>query len=317
MIPEHHEKTQNTIFKNPYTYDNSLKLNLISDQNNHGISPGRLNQFLKQGHLTERTERIIQFLYECQFLTGHLIQCCFYHPYVKLEQKKLRNDAKNPYLSEIKFLIRIGAISQYGYFDHSNQLMSSYIYSLTNGCRKWANERFFADQLFPHPLVSKYSSPSRRGDEGTLKPMWLQNLLSFNQFHIAITIHHWKVLTDIKISHIESPFGCYTINDTLDLCAVSIRNCTDIPTAFLKDIFIAFFSKKKHINEKVFIIITESIVSAVEIMHLFRGLQWPYLDLLLFITDSSTKDGKNPLRDELVHFTSPYNDDYEICSLRI
>lgn len=317
MISECQSETNNNLFKNPYTYDGCLKLRLISGQDNQGISPGRLNQLLKNGHLTGRTERVIQFLYECQFLTGHLIQCCFYHPCVKMEQKKLRNDAKNPYLSEIKFLIRIGAVSQYGYFDCNNQLMSSYIYSLTNGCRKWANERFFAEQIFSHPPFSNPSYLSRRGDGGSLQLMWMQNLLSFNQFHIAITLHNWNLLTDTEISHIEFPFGFYTINDALCLCAASIRNCTYIPTSFFEEIPNAFFSKRKHIQNKAFIIITETIVTAAEIMHLFRSLQWPYLDLLLFTVDSSTKDGKNPLRDELVRFTGTYNDDYEICSLQI
>lgn len=317
MIPERHEKTNNNLFKNPYAYNERLKPRLISGQDNQGISPGRLNQLLKNGHLAGRTERVIQFLYECQFLTGHLIQCCFYHPCVKPEQKKLRNDTKNPYLSEIKFLLRIGAVSQYGYFDCNNQLMSSYIYSLTNGSRKWANERFIADRIFSHPSFSSPSYFSRRGEGGSLGLMWIQNLLSFNQFHIAMTIHHWNVFTDIEISHIEFPFGFYTINDALCLCAVSIRNCTYIPAAFFKDIPNAFFSKKDHIQNKVFIIITETIVTATEIMHLFRRLQWPYLALLLFTVDSSTKDGKNPLKDELIRFTGTYNDDYEICSLHI
>lgn len=317
MKPERLEEANNTIFKNPYTYDERLKPRLISGQDNQGISPSRLNQLLKKGHLTGRTIRIIQFLYECQFLTGHLIQCCFYHPRVMQDQKKLRNDAKNPYLSEIKFLIRIGAVSQYGYFDRDNRLMSSYIYSLTSGCRKWANERFFADQIFSRPPISKsFSYFSRRGEGEPLELMWLQNLLSFNQFHTAMAIQHWNVLTDIEISHIESPYGFYIINDELGLCAASIRNCTYIPTALFKNIPDAFLSKK-HIRKKVFIIITETIVTAAEIMHHFRRLQWPYLDLLLFTTDSSTKDGKNPLKDELVRFKSIYNDDYEICSLRI
>ena len=76
------------------------------------ISYNRLTKLLKSGQLSERSELIIQFLYEMHYLTAFLIQTCFHHPMVRSDLRKLRNDKKNPYLSELKYLLKTGIITQ-------------------------------------------------------------------------------------------------------------------------------------------------------------------------------------------------------------
>lgn len=325
MIPDFHEENIDSITKSPYTYDRRSTFHLVSGQEGHGISPGRLDQLIKKGHLTERSERIIQFLYELQYLTGHLIQCCFYHPHVRLEHKKLRYNAKNPYLSEIQFLIRIGAILQYGFYDldtaistddSEHRLKGGYIYHLTSGCIQWAQDRFYGEHLFSNESATVNQGPgrSKRLKEIRLDYMWLLSLLSFNQFHIAMSVNYCKLFTEIGMAQAELPFGFYIQAESIALCAFSIRNYREISVTSLTDIVSAFLSSNKHIMQKAFVIISESTIAAAEIWQLLRDQKWPYLDLLLFTADYITKDAKDPLKDDLIRFTGS-GADYEICSL--
>lgn len=300
----------------PYTYRDGLSFLPCDGQDSRGISPDRLTQLLKKGQLTERSEYIIRFLLEFQYLTGYLIFSCFLHPEIPTTIKKLRKEGKNPYRSELGFLSRIGAIKHFSFYDASGSRQSGKIYCLTAGCRTWAQQKFSYPALFTRKCDGQQDR--RAVPEMKSLPTYTQMItyLSLSQFHIAVTVNH---LHDLEVcQHHLSTAGSassYISKSGISIQAISVRNYRF--TDEIKQVEIMGMGAEMLPFPRIIIILVESMFAAQELQSKLAAIS-PYGAFhgdFLYCRDNSSMSGKNPLIDELARFTHAENTEYELCSL--
>lgn len=270
------------------------------------ISPNRLTKLLKTGQLTERSETIIQFLYELNYLSGYLIQNCFHHPQIIPELRKLRNDKKNPYLSELQYLIGTGIIKQYAFYDSFNNVLS-YVYGLTEGAHTWARERFYRIGLF-QSLKREYEPIVRQRPYEEML-----SILSLNQFYISATITNTSLLESSIIYPERGPMATFRFKSQL-IRAGSFRR-----PAFIKADFIDYICQLTgylQIDTPDFIIlVVESMDAASELQHMIQSSKISVKELCMYVVDNSSMGMKNPLIEALGHFNSDDQSTYDLCSI--
>lgn len=261
------------------------------------ISVGRLTKLFKTGQIGERSEAIIHFLHELQYLSGHLIQACFNHPKIAPGLKKLRNDKKNPYHPEIQFLVNMGIIRQYEIASPYGSSIS-YVYGLTEGASEWSAYRFFKDDIFVSAFV-----PEQKEKQSIPSYEKLLSLLSLNQFIISFQVNNWNHITDMKIDY-KNPSVSIKTNRGKILSVGSIRRFS-LSSIELSDYMNHFYSDESG-NPDMIILVVESMEAAADIHRNLLGCKWPRYSSILYSRDYSSINLRNPLNGALGRFTDSF-----------
>lgn len=270
-----------------------------------GISAGRLAKLVKTGQIGERSEAIIHFLYELKYLSGHLILTCFNHPRVDPGLKKLRNDKKNPYRSEITFLLNMGIIRQYQIVSPYDNSVS-YVYELTDGASTWSAERFHKDEMFISVTPHEQTVQSPPSYEKIL------SLLSLNQFIISFFINNWNSITDVRMDF-AGPIFTSTIRNGKILSAGSIRRFFLADSELIK--YMNHFCEGSTGRPDIIILVVESMEAAADLHRILQGCKWPGYDCVLYARDYCSMNLKNPLNGALGRFTDHSAQAYDLCTL--
>ncbi|XBX10687.1 hypothetical protein QMP26_41880 (plasmid) [Enterocloster clostridioformis] len=272
------------------------------------ISAGRLTKLFKNGQIGERSEAIIHFLYELQFLSGHLIQTCFHHPKVAPGLKKLRNDKKNPYHPEIQFLLNMGIVRQYEIISPYGSSIS-YVYGLTEGASAWSKERFYNDEIF----VS-FFNPEIEEKQNIPSYEKLLSLLSLNQFIISFQVNNWNNIADAKIDF-KSPSAHFTSATGKILPVGSIRRFS-LAKIELTDYMNHFYSGERG-DPEIIILIVESMEAAADIHRNLLACKWPKYGNILYSRDYSSINLKNPLYGALGRFRDDLAMTFDLCTIEL
>lgn len=294
------------MLQSPYTFKDNITFAPVG-QRAQGISSKRLTTLVKQDIITERSEMLIQILYELQFLTGYLTQASFSHPVIHPSIRKFTNGKKNPYRFELDFLIRIGAIQPYAFFDGFNNI-HSYVYGLTEGAYHWSEERFQGTGLF---------RKNRRAGEYLPYPTYgnILSILSLNQFLISAIVNNDEITDSFIDFGMGEPICKLKTSSSKIIMAGSIRlsnlSCHEISTYWKKVIDSA------QDQPEAVIMVVESMEAARYLIMALDTFHMPIKPLFLFSCDYTSAYLKNPLQASLGRFTDDSVSTYELCSLHL
>ena len=183
----------------PFTY-NSYEMIRRKFDEARGISDRRLQELWQQGILLEEDLILIGFLYRLTYLTGHLIDECFWLPGVEQKFKRLpKANGKSAYTKAIRRLEQYGVIETLQRTDDDGAWKGQHIYKLTSGAYIWYTTYYHRFNICDKNVPFAILSQAVLRPDNSITDEEILEIMSLNQHLIrSISRHGMNLLSHYR-----------------------------------------------------------------------------------------------------------------------